>query len=127
MTMVVNYIVQRRRREKGKWWIGRGRRLDRVGPGVEVERARAMCWTAHSQGDGMLICRAGAARRQSQTKLWQTFMGRPEWQARLSGPRLPCGCQSWGWLGATAEPEMVGEHSFKLTVRARVLELGHGA
>lgn len=27
MTMVMNYIVQRRRREKGKWWIGGGAAL----------------------------------------------------------------------------------------------------
>lgn len=33
----------------------------------------------------------------------------------------------WRGFGATAEPEMVGVYSFKLTVRARVLELGHGA
>lgn len=47
----------------------------------------------------------------------------PKRRARLSGPRLPSGCQS----GAAAEAKTVGEHSFKLSVGARVLELGHGA
>lgn len=30
-------------------------------------------------------------------------------------------------LGATAGSKMAGVHSFKFTVEARVLELGHGA
>lgn len=96
------------------WTDGLGGRLDELERNNELLSPRR--W---------LICRVGAARRQSQTKLWPVFHeASRNGRSRLAGPRLPVRLSISREFRVTAEAKMVGVGLLKIDRQDRGSEAG---